>query len=56
MTNVNGNTALHYCSEYGYDELGEYLISKGANVEIINLKGFKPVEGIKPRRGKYETN
>lgn len=54
MVNVSGNTALHYCSEYGYTELGEYLLSKGANIEIFNERGFKPLEGIKPSRGKYE--
>ena len=55
MTNVSGNTALHYCSEYGYVELAEYLMSKSANVDIMNNKGFKPLDGIKPGRGKYET-
>ena len=56
MTNVNGNTALHYCYEYGYVELAEYLMSKGASTEILNLRGYKPLDGIKPARGKYETN
>jgi ankyrin repeat protein len=56
MTNINGNTALHYCSEYGYVELAEYFMSKGASTEILNLRGYKPLDGIKPARGKYETN
>ena len=56
MTNASGNTALHYCSEYGYIELGEYLMSKGASTEIINLRGYKPLEGIKPSRGKYDIS
>ncbi|TNV75415.1 hypothetical protein FGO68_gene15835 [Halteria grandinella] len=56
MSNTSGNTALHYCSEYGYVELGEYLISKGASVEIMNIRGYKPLEGIKPNRGKYDIN
>ena len=38
MTNTSGNTALHYCSEYGYVELGAYLMSKGASQDIINIK------------------
>ena len=31
MTNTSDNTALHYCTEYGYAELGAYLLSKGAS-------------------------
>ncbi|GHP12496.1 hypothetical protein PPROV_001122400 [Pycnococcus provasolii] len=30
-TNLQGKTALHYCREYGYDDLGDYLLSKGAH-------------------------
>ena len=55
MTNILGNTALHYCSEFGYVELAEYLMSKGASTDITNMRGFKPLDGIKPARGKYET-
>ena len=40
--------------EYGYNDLGEYLISKGANLDIANIKGFKPKEGIKPRWEKFD--
>ena len=54
MTNAAGNTALHYCSEYGYVDLGAYLMSKGANQDIINIKGFKPLQGIKPKRGLFD--
>ena len=49
MTNCSGNTALHYCAEYKYNDLAEYLISKGANVDISNIKGYKCLEGIKPK-------
>jgi hypothetical protein len=31
-------------------ELAEYLISKGANIDIHNIKGYKAVEGVKPKR------
>ena len=41
-----GNTALHFCTEYGYDALGQYLIQKGANPEIKSIKGHKASEGI----------
>jgi ankyrin repeat protein len=27
--NLAGQTVLHYCFSYGFDELGEYFISKG---------------------------
>ena len=56
MTNTSGNTALHYCSEYGYVELGAYLMSKGASQDIINIKGYKPLQGIKPRRGQFDNS
>ena len=36
-----GNTPLHFCFQFGYgDSLGQYLISKGANVNIRNNDGF----------------
>ena len=41
--NFKGNTALHFCYRYGYaDTLGEYLIGKGADVEIRNGDGCTP--------------
>eukprot|EP00960_Hanusia_phi_P002716 80280-Hanusia_phi.AAC.2 len=36
MTRKQGNTCLHYCFGYNYTELGEYLISKGADESIRN--------------------
>ena len=45
--NHTGNTALHYCSEYGYVELGDYLLSKGAKSFIVNMYGFIATQGIK---------
>ena len=39
MQNIMGNTALHFAKEYGYDDIFEYLIKKGANPEIKNLRG-----------------
>lgn len=44
---ILGNTALHYCYQYGYGEtLGEYLISKGANMNAKNNIGKVTWDGI----------
>ena len=34
-----GNGPLHFAFGYGYDELGEYLLSKGADASLINEAG-----------------
>lgn len=34
-----GNTACHYCFSFGYKNLGNYLISKGAATNIVNQAG-----------------
>ena len=45
--NLKGNTPLHYCCHYGYeDSLGQYLISKGADNQARNNLGKLPHEGI----------
>ena len=31
MTNCMGNSAIHFCTEYGYHALGAYLMRKSAN-------------------------
>ena len=48
INNVNshGNTSLHYCFTYGYGDLGDYLISKGANATITNNNGLTCYEGL----------
>ena len=38
LRNRSGNTALHFCFMYAYYNLGEYLISKGADDTIINFQ------------------
>lgn len=38
-SNLRGNTALHFCYKYGNVELGQYLISKGADKTIKNIDG-----------------
>ena len=32
--NHKGHTCLHYCFAYKYKELGDYLISKGADPSV----------------------
>jgi len=45
--NFQGNTPLHFCFQYGYGEsLGAYLISKGADTNIKNFKGFYCYDGL----------
>ena len=44
--NKQGNTALHYCFGYGYYELGEYLIDKGADDRVVNAAGETPYDGL----------
>ena len=46
MQNIMGNTALHFAKEYGYDDIFEYLIKKGANPEIKNLRGVPAKCGL----------
>ena len=50
MTNCMGNTAYHFCVEYGYDFLAKYLESKGANPMITNVRGYKGREGINKKQ------
>mmetsp|Transcript_25509 Transcript_25509/g.34088 ORF Transcript_25509/g.34088 Transcript_25509/m.34088 type:complete len:215 (+) Transcript_25509:71-715(+) len=47
MTNTVGNTALHFASEFGYEKLRGYLISKGANPDIVNIYGFYAKNGLR---------
>jgi len=46
MQNIMGNTALHFAKEYGYNDIFEYLIKKGANPEIKNLRGVPAKCGL----------
>ena len=41
-----GHTALHYCFEYGYTELAEFLIRKGADEYATNTAGFHTRQGL----------
>ena len=44
--NHRGNTVLHFCFAYGFRDLGDYLISKGADAAILNRAGRTCYEGI----------
>ena len=44
--NGKSNTPLHYCFAYGFSELGDYLISKGADKTLCNDDGLTPQQGL----------
>ncbi|KDO28953.1 hypothetical protein SPRG_06054 [Saprolegnia parasitica CBS 223.65] len=46
MQNFRGNTGLHYCFEYKWHELAEYLKEKGVRDDIPNADGLMCYEGI----------
>merc|ERR1711959_426346 len=43
--NARGNTALHYCYQYGFSDLAEYLLAHGADDSILNQDGYVPAQG-----------
>lgn len=45
-SNLKGNTALHYSFNYGYEDIGNYLISCGADEFQINNEGLTCYEGL----------
>ena len=44
--NINGQGALHYSFGYGFDDLGEYLVAKGADNSLRNADGLTCYEGL----------
>ncbi|KAL4100404.1 hypothetical protein PRIC1_008198 [Phytophthora ramorum] len=44
--NLNGQSLLHYCHEYGFHELMEYLMEKGARDDLLNADGLTCYEGL----------
>ena len=46
IANKKGNTALHYCFAYGFTDIGEYLISVGADEYAQNNDGLTCYEGL----------
>ena len=50
LRNTTGNTALHYAFGYNYRDLGEYLLTLGADDTIRNNDGLTCYEGIDTSR------
>lgn len=46
LQNNKGNTALHFCFAFGFQPLGDYLISKGADEFATNIDGLTCYEGL----------
>lgn len=44
--NLNGNSCLHFAFGYGFSDLGEYLISKGADDSLQNANYLTCYEGL----------
>ena len=49
VQNLNGQTALHFAFGYGYSELGEYMVGKGADDSIVNKDNLTCYEGLRAR-------
>jgi hypothetical protein len=49
LQNLNGQTALHFAFGYGYTEVGDYLVSKGADDSIRNKDSLTCYEGLEGR-------
>jgi hypothetical protein len=45
--NLKGNTGVHFLFAYGYADVGEYFIEKGASDQILNEVGKNCREGIR---------
>ena len=43
---LNGQTVLHYAYSYGFQELAEYLMEKGADDSLVNADGLTCYEGL----------
>jgi hypothetical protein len=46
IQNLMGQTGLHFAFGYGYDDLGNYMVSKGANDAIMNGDKLTCYEGL----------
>ena len=44
--NLKGNTAMHFAKAYGYEDVAEYLVRKGADPTIVNREGLRPDQGL----------
>ncbi|CAD7922839.1 unnamed protein product [Amoebophrya sp. A120] len=45
--NMRGNTGLHFLFAYGYGDVGEYFITKGANPQLKNIYQLSCRQGLK---------
>jgi len=45
--NLKGNTGVHFLFAYGYPEVGEYFLEKGASDRVLNEVGKNCREGIR---------
>ena len=45
-TQLAGQGALHYCFAYGYEDMAEYLMNKGADDSLLNADGLTCYEGL----------
>lgn len=45
--NKKGNTGLHFLFAYGYPDIADYFIEKGASEHVLNEMGKGPRDGIR---------
>lgn len=45
--NLRGHTGLHFLFSYGYPDVAEYFIEKGADEHVLNEAGMGAREGIR---------
>ena len=43
---AKGNTAMHFALAYGYEDIAEYLVRKGADPTVTNEEGLRPDQGL----------
>ena len=53
--NAKGNTAMHFALAYGYRDVAEYLVRKGADPTVTNDEGLRPDQGLTVAKQKKET-
>lgn len=54
--NSKGNTAMHFAMAYGYEDIAEYLVRKGADPTVTNEEGLRPDQGLTVAREKQPTD
>ncbi len=48
--NLSGQTALHYCFSYGFEDTASYILSKGGDDTILNAEKLTCYEGLSLQR------